>query len=105
MQSNIIKPLKATIFDANQLEEAFRFMASGKHIGKILIKIRDENGLLMKEIIPKVYFNPKHSYIICGGLGGFGIELADWMIVRGCRKLVLSSSRGKIDPFHKYRFM
>jgi fatty acid synthase len=29
-----------------------------------------------------------------GGLGGFGLELADWLVLRGARKLVLSSRRG-----------
>ena len=100
----MIKPLKTTVFNADQLEEAFRFMASGKHIGKILIKIRDENSLLIKEVTPRVFFNPQHSYIICGGLGGFGMELADWMIIRGCRKIILTSSRGVIDGYHEYRF-
>ncbi|XP_070508492.1 fatty acid synthase-like [Chironomus tepperi] len=104
IEKGIIKPLKATIFNADQLEEAFRYMASGKHIGKILIKILDENGPLIKEVTPRVFFNPQHSYIICGGLGGFGMELADWMIIRGCRKIVLSSSRGVVDGYHEYKF-
>ncbi|XP_070508377.1 fatty acid synthase-like [Chironomus tepperi] len=104
MDNNIVKPLKTTVFNADQLEEAFRYMASGKHIGKILIKIRDENGPLIKEVTPRVFFNPQHSYIICGGLGGFGMELADWMIIRGCRKIVLSSSRGVVDGYHEYKF-
>jgi fatty acid synthase len=29
-----------------------------------------------------------------GGLGGFGLELADWLVLRGARKLVLSSRSG-----------
>jgi len=29
-----------------------------------------------------------------GGLGGFGLELADWLVLRGARKLVLSSRTG-----------
>ena len=104
LKKNLIKPLKATVFNADQLEEAFRFLGSGKHIGKVLIKMCDENGPLVKEVTPRVFFNPQHSYIICGGLGGFGMELADWMIIRGCRKIVLSSSRGIIDGYHEYRF-
>ncbi|CAG9811694.1 unnamed protein product [Chironomus riparius] len=104
INNNIVKPLKTTVFEAAQLEEAFRFMASGKHIGKVIIKLRDENGPLIKEVTPRVFFNPQHAYIICGGLGGFGMELADWMIIRGCRKIVLSSSRGVVDGYHEYKF-
>jgi fatty acid synthase len=29
-----------------------------------------------------------------GGLGGFGLELADWFVSRGARKLVLTSRTG-----------
>ncbi len=35
-----------------------------------------------------------HSYIITGGLGGFGLELAQWLTERGARKLVLTSRSG-----------
>jgi fatty acid synthase len=29
-----------------------------------------------------------------GGLGGFGLKLADWLLLRGAHKLVLSSQSG-----------
>ena len=36
----------------------------------------------------------KTILIFAGGLGGFGLELADWLVLRGARKLVLSSRSG-----------
>lgn len=40
-------------------------------------------------------FCPAHkSYIITGGLGGFGLELAHWLVQRGAQKLVLTSRSG-----------
>ena len=33
----------------------------------------------------------RDSYLIIGGLGGFGLELAKFLAERGCRKLILSS--------------
>ena len=30
-------------------------------------------------------------FVFAGGLGGLGLELADWLVLRGARKLVLSS--------------
>jgi fatty acid synthase len=33
------------------------------------------------------------SYLITGGLGGFGLALAVWLVERGARKIVLSSKR------------
>lgn len=32
--------------------------------------------------------------MIAGGLGGFGLELADWIVLRGARNLVLTSRKG-----------
>lgn len=97
IKSGIVKPLNRTVFDASEIESAFRFMANGKHIGKVLLKIREnyENAESMPlKVLPRVSCDPDECYIIVGGLGGFGVELADWLIKRGCRKLVLTSRRG-----------
>jgi fatty acid synthase len=39
IKSGAVKPLKTTVFEKNDVENAFRFMAQGKHIGKVLIKV------------------------------------------------------------------
>ena len=39
IKSGVVTPLKYTKFGKYQLEEAFRFMANGKHIGKVLIQV------------------------------------------------------------------
>lgn len=72
-------------------------MANGKHIGKVLLKIRQHETdavSLPLASINRVYCQSNQSFIVVGGLGGFGLELAEWLVLRGCRKLVLSSSRG-----------
>jgi fatty acid synthase len=97
LKSGIIKPLNVTVFDANKIEDAFRYMTTGYHRGKVVLKMRkNENDEVTLPInaLNRVYYNSNESVIIPGGLGGFGIELAEWLILRGCKKLVLSSSRG-----------
>lgn len=42
IKKGAIKPLPRTVFGINDVEKAFRHMGVGKHIGKVLIKIRDE---------------------------------------------------------------
>lgn len=76
-------------------------MASGKHIGKVLLQIRkDEGAKIVKPVpkkvsaIPRTYMNPDKTYILVGGLGGFGLELAHWLAMRGAKKLVLTSRSG-----------
>jgi fatty acid synthase len=81
-------------------------MASGKHIGKIVLKVRGdatEAASLPVPIVARVCCDPELSYVIPGGLGGFGLELADWLVFRGCKKLVLSSSRGTTTSYQTFR--
>lgn len=101
-----MKPLKTNVFEASEIEEAFRFMASGKHIGKVLLKMRNNNVAvesLPLKVMSRVYCNANETYVIVGGLGGFGLELADWLVLRGCRKLVMSSSRGVTNAYQAVR--
>lgn len=76
-------------------------MASGKHIGKVVIKIRDEEKQKKVQATPKpmksilrTYFHKDKTYVLVGGLGGFGLELSNWMVTRGARKLMLTSRSG-----------
>lgn len=39
IKSGAVKPLKSTTFQKDEIEAAFRFMAQGKHIGKVLIQV------------------------------------------------------------------
>ncbi|XP_054155200.1 fatty acid synthase-like [Oppia nitens] len=106
IKSGSVRPLKRTIFGTNQTEEAFRFMASGKHVGKVVLKIRDEESQkvvkpkkLVVKALPRTALHPLKSYIVTGGLGGFGLELAHWLVERGARKLVLTSRSGPRDAY------
>lgn len=99
LSKNIVQPLDSHVYDKDQVEDAFRFMASGKHTGKVLIKIRDdssdnENKPLIDNVIQQTLFNPNKSYIIAGGLGGFGLELTYWLVSRGAKKIILTSRTG-----------
>ncbi|XP_063616349.1 fatty acid synthase-like [Cydia splendana] len=94
-----VRPLPTTVYSHNQLEEAFRFMATGKHIGKVLIRVRekvddDPAPAQLIPALPKTYMNPEKSYVLVGGLGGIGLELGDWLVGRGARTLVFSSRNG-----------
>ncbi|XP_077526185.1 fatty acid synthase-like isoform X2 [Haemaphysalis longicornis] len=100
--SGAVRPLSTVLFSRDEAEKAFRFMASGKHIGKVVIQIQQEErdrktipaSPLKVNAAARTYFYAHKSYVIAGGLGGFGLELADWMVTRGCRKLLLSSRSG-----------
>ncbi|XP_037954847.1 fatty acid synthase isoform X2 [Teleopsis dalmanni] len=106
IENGVIIPLPSTVFSANEMEKAFRYLVGGKHIGKVVIQIRENEGDALTVPIPvlqQVYFNPHLSYIIVGGLGGFGLELADWMVIRGAKNVVLSSRHGVSKDYQRYR--
>nr|AAC50259.1 encodes region of fatty acid synthase activity; FAS; multifunctional protein [Homo sapiens] len=101
IRDGVVRPLKCTVFHGAQVEDAFRYMAQGKHIGKVVVQVLAEEPAVLKGAKPKLMsaisktFCPAHkSYIIAGGLGGFGLELAQWLIQRGVQKLVLTSRSG-----------
>ncbi|XP_070515445.1 fatty acid synthase-like isoform X3 [Cardiocondyla obscurior] len=96
LANGAIKPLCRKIFDKNEVENAFRYMAAGKHIGKVIIKVRNENDYLNAPLIayPQYHCLEHKCYIILGGLGGFGLELADWLVLRGAKNLILTSRIG-----------
>jgi fatty acid synthase len=104
IENGNVKPITYQIFDACDVSKAFYHMSTGKHTGKLLIKMReDENDEASLPICvqPRVYCNPEHSYIMVGGLGGLGLEFAQWLMHRKCRKVLFSSSRGVSSRFQE----
>ncbi|XP_053201038.1 fatty acid synthase-like [Panonychus citri] len=106
IKSGEVVPLPTTIFQMNQLEESFRFMATGNHIGKVLIQMRDENEdpnkVKLYRSIGQTFFDLEKTYIITGGLGGLGLEVAYWMVSRGATNLILTSRSGIKTKYQEY---
>jgi acyl transferase domain-containing protein/short-subunit dehydrogenase/acyl carrier protein len=75
-----LQALPDTVFPAARVHEAFRYMAQAKHIGKIIIQ---HEGVL------NIHANV--SYLITGGLGALGLQVAQWLAEQGARHLVLMS--------------
>ncbi|KAL6257976.1 hypothetical protein P5V15_011572 [Pogonomyrmex californicus] len=103
LKNGAIKPLVRKIFDKNELEMAFKYMTAGKHIGKVILKISDEKNFGKILAHPRYYCDSKKTYLILGGLGGFGLELADWLILRGARNVVLTSRTGIKNGYQRMK--
>ncbi|XP_029167464.1 fatty acid synthase-like [Nylanderia fulva] len=105
LKNGAIKPLVRKVFERNEVEAAFKHMTTGKHIGKVILKVCDEKQAGKVPILarPRYYCNDKKSYLILGGLGGFGLELADWLILRGAKNLVLTSRTGIKTGYQRMR--
>ena len=68
-----------------------------------LSQVADHDRPVCLPALPRTYFDPVKTYIITGGLGGFGLELASWMIERGARIIILTSRSGKIKTGYQAR--
>ena len=87
-------PLPSTVFPITEVVDAFRYMAQGKHVGKNVLSFTapvipvapcHEPGRLLKS---------DATYLITGGAGGFGWDIAKWMASEGARHLALLSRSG-----------
>lgn len=94
-----IKPIKPiTTFDAEHVEDSFRYMLKGQHIGKIVVHMENSTGLSTDIAQKGVRLNTDASYLLVGGLGGLGREISTWLVERGARHLVyLSRSAGRTE--------
>ena len=79
-------------------------MHHGKHIGKIVLQLRDDEGhhLTETQTPPKglVDLDPSAAYILLGGLGGLGRSVALYMAERGARNLIFLQ-RSADHPKHQ----
>ncbi|VEN61337.1 unnamed protein product [Callosobruchus maculatus] len=109
MKSGAVKPMNRTVFKYNEVEQAFRYMTTGKHMGKVIVQVRDPKEITNLPPVktfkgyPRYFCYPENTYIVIGGLGGFGLELADWLILRGARKLILTSRKGVQTGYQRFR--
>jgi len=80
-----LRPLPHTTYPIKSSEAAFRLMAQGKNIGKVVIS----QGVAARTPTESRPVRPDRTYIITGGLGALGLQVSRWMVQRGARSLLL----------------
>ena len=90
-------PLPYRVFPARETVDAFRVMQKSGHVGKIVIlppavPERIETGARAFTVASD------RTHLITGGLRGFGLETARWLVERGARHLVLLGRSGPSTP-------
>lgn len=93
LNNDIIKPLPTTIYSYQEVDQAFGYLAKSQHIGKVLIDF--ENFKLQpQQITPNFIADSKKTYLIHGGLGGFGLIFLRWLVDKGAKYLIVTSRSG-----------
>ena len=93
----VLRPLPYRAFDAADVVDAFRHMQQARHIGKIVVTYADGVAATQPPAQPAVRrleLSPDATYLVTGGLSGFGLRTAEWLAERGARHLLLVSRRG-----------
>ena len=107
LAQGVLSPLPCRTFDHTEVKEAFRTMQKAQHMGKIVVR----SAALTKELngwsesrqeeaqrLPEEKTQPGGTWLVSGGLGGFGLALARHLAKRGASSLVLASRRGMATP-------
>ena len=99
VQAGALSPLPFRSFPACRVDAAFRLMAQGKHVGKVVIAFPQAFVSRRAEpLAPPFAVKPNDSYLITGAFGGFGKVIARWLVECGARHLVLTSRSGAATP-------
>ncbi|KAI9154916.1 Squalestatin tetraketide synthase [Paramyrothecium foliicola] len=96
MERKILRPSSPLhLYPMEEADKAFRLIVSGKSTGKIVLKAEDDSMVPVKERDSTSYrFAEDATYVIAGGLGGIGRQIARWLVRRGARNVLLLARRG-----------
>ncbi|XKE43594.1 SDR family NAD(P)-dependent oxidoreductase [Cobetia sp. UIB-001] len=106
-EDGTLAPLPYTTFDASQVVEAFRYMQQARQIGKVVVtqRVAEHAAEQTASAVTRqpdvltanqktLTIDPAGSYLVTGGLGGFGLRSAEWLAAMGARELVLIGRSG-----------
>ena len=91
MESGALRPLPHQTFPVERAGEAFRLMQASRHIGKIVITVPETARNVADVSRPLV---SDGTWVVTGGLAGFGLSTAKWLAERGVKHLALMGRRG-----------
>lgn len=92
-EEGVFGPVKTYSFPAGQAVEAFTFLAQSKHMGKVVLNFQNQT-VEVPELREKLKIDTNGTYLITGGTGGFGLQIAQWLSAKGVKQLVLASRSG-----------
>ncbi|MFI4954337.1 MAG: SDR family NAD(P)-dependent oxidoreductase [Gammaproteobacteria bacterium] len=79
--SKILKPVLKTEFALTQAKEAFKYLQQAKQIGKVVITLPPAH----------IRFKEDAYYLITGGSGGIGLEVAHYLSEHDAKHIILAS--------------
>jgi acyl transferase domain-containing protein/phospholipid N-methyltransferase/acyl carrier protein len=97
-EAGILQPLPVKTFPVSNAAGGFRHMAQAKHIGKIAVSLNGTAVEVTAAPDSSPLFRKNATYLISGGLSGFGLEIGRWLVECGVQHLVLFGRSGIVSP-------
>ena len=78
-------------FSIRNAVDAFKFMASAKHIGKVILSLKDLHLVSSSRSDEPRVIKSDATYVVCGGSRGFGLATVRWLCDLGARHILIIS--------------
>ncbi|KAI5632865.1 acyl transferase domain-containing protein [Phthorimaea operculella] len=102
--NGIVKPLSHVVYPAKDVTKAFRLISHSQHRGRALIKIRDiDASMIQLSVIPRKTWTSKDNILIVCDETVLGIQLANHLVKRGVKNLILHLKSKKVAGFIQMR--
>ena len=72
-----LRPLPVRVFAFGEAQDAFRFMAQARHVGKLVLRA-PQVGL--PRLPGNQLVRSDATYLVTGGLGALGLRTAEWLV-------------------------
>lgn len=90
-ETQTYRPLPKTLFGANETADAYRYMAQRKNIGKVVVEHNTDSPLTVETSQETRVIRSDATYLVTGGTGAVGMQLAGWLADQGATEAVLIS--------------
>ena len=90
LDQGAVPSLPLTVFPYSDYARALRLMTTGQHQGKLVLTAPPDPGdpgFPIADFRP--FLDPDATYLMTGGLGGFGLRLLPYLVSAGARHLTL----------------
>jgi NAD(P)-dependent dehydrogenase (short-subunit alcohol dehydrogenase family) len=100
-EDGTLHALPYRVFRAQDAVAAFRFMQQSRHIGKIVLGFESPPAAVSDAAQSpqrRLALPAAATYLVTGGLRGFGLRTAQWLAAHGARHLVLAGRSETLEP-------
>ena len=90
LEQGAVTPPELTVFPYGDYAEALRLMTTGQHSGKLVLQApADAVGREFAVADTRPFLDPDATYLVTGGLGGFGLRFVPYLFAAGARHVTL----------------